>query len=59
MILLSLVIPFLLAAQAVERESLPSKYCVACHNTRAKSGGFVLEGVKPATLRTGLRYGKK
>ena len=46
-ILLSLVIPFLLAAQAIDRESLPTKYCAACHSVRAKMGGFVLEGVKP------------
>ncbi|HYI94130.1 MAG TPA: DUF1592 domain-containing protein [Bryobacteraceae bacterium] len=46
-ILLSLVIPGLLTAQAVNRQALSTKYCMTCHNTRAKIGGFVLDGVSP------------
>src|SRR3954453_23110785 len=44
-ILVPFVIPLLLAAEALNKEALLTKYCLTCHNTRAKIGGFVLEGM--------------
>ncbi len=38
----------LLSAQPAGREAFTSSYCMACHSQRAKSGGFVLEGVSHA-----------
>jgi len=43
--ILSLVLPSLLAAEAVGRQSTITKYCFACHNAQVKVGGLVLEGV--------------
>lgn len=37
-----------LHAQPESREPFTGKYCLACHSERAKSGGFVLEGVPHA-----------
>ncbi len=34
-----------LQAQPQGREAFVGRYCLSCHNQRAKSGGFVLEGV--------------
>jgi Protein of unknown function (DUF1592)/Protein of unknown function (DUF1588)/Protein of unknown function (DUF1587)/Protein of unknown function (DUF1585)/Protein of unknown function (DUF1595)/Cytochrome C oxidase, cbb3-type, subunit III len=44
-ILVALVVPLLLSAEAVNREALLSKYCLTCHGAGAKAGGLVLEGV--------------
>ncbi len=34
-----------LQAQPQGREAFVGRYCLSCHNQRAKSGGFVLEGI--------------
>src|SRR5687768_13333163 len=34
-----------LEADASSRQGVLTRYCVTCHNTRTKAGGFVLEGV--------------
>lgn len=47
-LLVPLLIPSLLVAEAVNREALVTKYCASCHNARTKSGGFVLEGIPAA-----------
>lgn len=44
-ILIPLSFPLLLVAEAVNRDAVLAKYCFACHNTRVKTGGVVLEGV--------------
>src|SRR5262245_60389445 len=44
-ILLHLLIPLLLLAEAVDREAQLTKYCFGCHSQRAKMGGLVLESV--------------
>ena len=44
-ILVTLFLPLLLSAEAVNREGVVTKYCLGCHNTRAKIGGLVLEDV--------------
>ncbi len=38
----------LLRAEPESREAFTRQYCMACHNQRAKAGGFVLEGVSHA-----------
>jgi hypothetical protein len=45
---IALAAPLLLAAEGVNREAVLAKYCVGCHNARAKSGGLVLEGLSAA-----------
>src|SRR3954453_19485793 len=44
-LIIFLVLPSLFAAETVSREALLTKYCFTCHNTHAKVGGFVLEGI--------------
>ena len=44
---LALALTPLLAADTLPRAALAAKYCVTCHNSRAKTGGLVLEGVSP------------
>jgi cytochrome c551/c552 len=44
-VLVPLVIPFLLVAGPINRDAMLKQYCVACHSTNVKSGGFVLQGV--------------
>jgi cytochrome c553 len=36
------------AASAVTDQAVVQKYCITCHNTRAKTGGLSLEGLDPA-----------
>src|SRR5687767_11889848 len=35
-------------ANAAADSALVQKYCVTCHNTRAKTGGLSLDGMNPA-----------
>src|SRR5262245_27997906 len=44
-IIAALAVPLSLAADAINREAMIANYCVACHNTRAKTGGLALEGL--------------
>jgi mono/diheme cytochrome c family protein len=48
MIVAGVSLTALLPAQPQSREAFTGRYCMACHNQRAKSGGFVLEGVSSA-----------
>src|SRR4051812_31903998 len=36
------------AMNAAAQRELVQKYCLTCHNERAKTGGLVLEGVDPS-----------
>src|SRR5947208_2012414 len=36
------------AATGTTQRELVQKYCLTCHNERAKTGGLVLEGLDPA-----------
>src|SRR5688572_4788006 len=40
------------AAAAAADPALVQKYCVTCHNARAKTGGLSLEGMSPADVAT-------
>ncbi len=47
-ILLSSILPVLPGAQSSGHAALVRQYCIGCHSSQTKSGGFVLEGVDPA-----------
>ena len=44
-ILVTLVLPLLLSPKRLIGKLVLTKYCLGCHNTRAKIGGLVLEDV--------------
>ena len=39
-------------AAASTDQALVQKYCITCHNSRAKTGGLSLEGANPADAAT-------
>src|SRR5690242_17086902 len=47
-VVLFAAVPLLSAAEPVNREALLNQYCLACHNSKTKSGNLLLEGVSPA-----------
>jgi len=47
-LLLAAAFPAAAAPGAAGRGAFVGKYCLGCHNTRSKAGGFVLEGVNAA-----------
>ncbi len=47
-ILLTGILPVLPGAQSGSHAALVRQYCIGCHSSQTKSGGFVLEGVDPA-----------
>jgi len=47
------------ASSATEQRALVDKYCVTCHNQRAKTGGLVLENVDLARVTEGAEVWEK
>jgi mono/diheme cytochrome c family protein len=44
------------APAAVTDQALVQKYCITCHNARAKTGGLTLEGIDPARVASDAEH---